>query len=46
MALARKLLIALWKYLEGGEVPTGATVVGWQNKKGYKGAKARPKKAS
>ncbi len=46
VALARKLLIALWKYLEGGEVPTGATVVGWQNKKGYKGAKARPKKAS
>ena len=24
MALARKLLIALWKYLEQGEVPEGA----------------------
>ena len=27
VALARKLLIALWKYLETGEVPAGAEVV-------------------
>jgi transposase len=26
VALARKLLVALWKYLETGEVPAGATV--------------------
>jgi transposase len=32
VALARKLLIALWKYLEGGEVPAGAEVVPWQKK--------------
>jgi transposase len=32
VALARKLLIALWKYLEHGEVPEGATVTGWKKK--------------
>jgi transposase len=32
VALARKLLIALWKYLEGGEVPEGATLVPWLKK--------------
>jgi transposase len=32
VALARKLLIALWKYLEIGEVPAGAEVVPWQKK--------------
>jgi transposase len=32
VALARKLLIALWKYLEGGEVPEGAEVVPWPKK--------------
>ena len=32
VALARKLLIALWKYLERGEVPLGAEVVPWQKK--------------
>jgi transposase len=32
VALARKLLIALWKYVEGGEVPAGAEVVPWQKK--------------
>ena len=30
VALARKLLIALWKYLEGGEVPECAELVPWQ----------------
>jgi transposase len=32
VALARKLLIALWKYLEHGEVPEGATKVAWEKK--------------
>ena len=32
VALARKLLIALWKYLEGGEVPSGAEVGSWEKK--------------
>lgn len=32
VALARKLLIALWKYLERGEVPEGATIVPWKKK--------------
>jgi transposase len=32
VALARKLLIALWKYLERGEVPEGATTTPWEKK--------------
>jgi transposase len=32
VALARKLLIALWKYLEKGEVPAGARMASWQKK--------------
>jgi transposase len=32
VALARKLLVALWKYLEHGEVPEGATLVPWKQK--------------
>ena len=32
VALARKLLVALWEYLEGGEVPEGAELVPWQKK--------------
>ena len=32
VALARKLLIALWKYLETGIPPAGAEVVGWNHK--------------
>jgi transposase len=32
VALARKLLIALWKYLEQGEVPAGARLSSWQKK--------------
>jgi transposase len=31
-ALARKLLIALWRYVEGGEVPAGAALVAWESK--------------
>jgi transposase len=41
MALARKLLIALWKYLEGGEAPSKATVIGWDSKPRFKAAKRR-----
>jgi transposase len=32
VALARKLLIALWKYLETGEIPAGARLATWQGK--------------
>ncbi len=32
VALARKLLVALWKYVEHGEVPEGATKVPWEKK--------------
>jgi len=31
-ALARKLLLALWRYVEQGEVPSGAVLVDWQPK--------------
>jgi transposase len=30
VALARKLLVALWRFLETGEVPAGAEVVTWK----------------
>jgi transposase len=32
VAVARKLLIAFWKYLEQGEVPAGARLASWQKK--------------
>jgi transposase len=32
VAVARKLLIALWKYVERGEVPAGARLATWQGK--------------
>jgi transposase len=32
VALARKLFIALWKYLERGEIPAGAKLVDWRSK--------------
>jgi transposase len=34
VALARKLLIALWRYLEHGELPVGAKLGPWQAKVG------------
>jgi hypothetical protein len=34
VALARKLLIALWKYVEHGEIPAGARIASWQKKVG------------
>ena len=41
VALARKLLIALWKYLETGEPPAGAEVIGWDKKAKFTGASRR-----
>jgi transposase len=38
VALARKLLIALWRYLETGEPPAGAEVIGWDKKPKFAGA--------
>jgi transposase len=32
VALARKLLVALWRYLETGHVPTGAATLDWKAK--------------
>jgi len=32
VALARKLFIALWKFLERGEIPAGAKLVDWRSK--------------
>jgi transposase len=32
VALARKLLIALWRYVEQGEVPSGARLASWRAK--------------
>ena len=32
VALARKLLVALWRHLERGEVPGGAELVDWRSK--------------
>src|SRR5262245_15984779 len=32
VALARKLLVALWRYLDQGEIPAGAWLVSWKAK--------------
>jgi hypothetical protein len=32
VALARKLLVALWKYLADGEIPAGAELTTWEQK--------------
>ena len=44
IALARKLLIALWKYVEGGEPPAKAVEVGWDNKARFAAVKTRRRK--
>jgi len=36
VALARKLLVALWQYLETDAVPAGAEIIAWNMKKGKK----------
>jgi len=41
VALARKLLVALWRFLETGEVPAGAEVVTWK-----KGLLTQPEEAA
>jgi transposase len=33
VALARKLLVAVWHYLETGEAPAGAEVLNWKTKR-------------
>lgn len=43
VAVARKLLVALWKYLETGEVPAGAVVL---EKAKFRGAGVGPRLAS
>jgi transposase len=40
VAMARKLLVALWKYLEHGEVPAGAQLCDWRPKVKASTAKA------
>jgi len=40
VALARKMLVALWKFLDRGELPEGAEVVPWPQKLGVKDDKA------
>jgi transposase len=40
VALSRKLLIALWKYLETGEPPEGSEVIGWDKKPKFEGARS------
>ena len=42
VALARKLLVALWKYLDQGEVPAGAELTTWEQK--ANGHVPRPKR--
>jgi hypothetical protein len=46
VALARKLLIALWKYLEQGEVPGGARLASWRAKVNAKRCGARQSTAA
>ena len=42
VALARKLLVALWRYLQTGEKPEGALLVSWQKKLQGHAAGAEP----
>jgi transposase len=42
VALARKLLIALWRLVAHGEVPSGAVVAAWYRKVTGRCAKRRP----
>ena len=42
VALARKLLIALWKYLQHDEVPEGAVLGNWRSKLIGLGAQSLP----
>jgi hypothetical protein len=42
VALARKLLIALWRLVAHGEIPPGAVAADWYRKVTGHGAKRRP----
>ena len=46
VALARKLLIALWRYLETGEPPAGAEVIGWDQKPKFAAVASGVRRAS
>ena len=39
--MARKLLVALWKYLERGEAIEGAVLVPWERKLGQRESEGR-----
>jgi transposase len=41
VALARKLLVALWQYLETGVAPEGAEVIGWDRKPKFAGVASK-----
>lgn len=46
VAVARKLLIALWRYVEEGEVPAGARLVNWRAKVSAKATRVGRDKAA
>ncbi|HWU37687.1 MAG TPA: transposase, partial [Candidatus Acidoferrum sp.] len=46
VALSRKLLVALWKYLKDGTPPEGAEVMDWKEKKSLASGGSRARKAS
>ena len=46
VALSRKLLVALWKYLKEGTPPEGAEVMDWKEKKSLASGGPRARKAS
>jgi transposase len=46
VALARKLLIALWRYLEQGELPPGARLASWRAKVSAKASGSGPGQAA
>lgn len=45
VALARKLLVALWRYVREGQVPDGAELVAWEEKGQGRAGKPRKKRA-
>ena len=46
VALARKLLVALWRYLDQGEIPAGARLVSWRAKVNCKATGVGPAPAT
>ncbi len=46
VALSRKLLVSLWKYVEKGELPEGAEVAAWDDKRPPAGGGPPVRKAS